>query len=109
MAQCASLIAPYPPSIPRIPRRPRKRDSVAHVGEAGDVGERALEPQAEAGVGHGAVAAEIAVPGVVLPVDVALRHAGVEHIETLLALAAADDLADARRQHVHRRHRAAVV
>src|SRR5258708_11105722 len=101
MAQCASLIAPYPPSIPRIPRRPWKRDRVAHVGEAGDVGERALEPEAEAGVGHGAVAAEIAVPGVVLLVDAALRHAGVEHIEPLLPPAAADDLPDSPRPHGH--------
>ena len=38
-----------------------------------------------------------------------LRHARVEHVEPLLALAAADDLADARRQHVHRRDRLAVV
>src|SRR5260370_40407814 len=98
-----------PASIPRIPRRPRERDRVAHVGQPRDIGERALEPQAEARVGHGAVAAEIAVPGVVLLVDAALRHAGVQHIEPLLALAAADDLADPGRQHVHGGDRAAVV
>jgi hypothetical protein len=56
-----------------------------------------------------AVAAEVAVPGVVLLVDAALGHAPVEYLEPLLALAAADDLADPLRQHVHRRDRPAVV
>ncbi len=36
-------------------------------------------------------------------------HPRVEHVEALLALAAADDLADPRRQHVHRRDGPAVV
>jgi hypothetical protein len=38
-----------------------------------------------------------------------LRHARVEAVEALLALAAADDLADAGREHVHRGDGAAVV
>src|SRR6266852_3645061 len=96
-------------SIPRVAGRARERDRVAHVGEAGDVGEGALEAEAEAGVRYCAIAAQIAVPGVVLPVDVALRHARIQHLEPLLALAAADDLTDARRQYVHRRDRPAVV
>ena len=37
----------------------RERDCVAHVGEAGDVGEGALEAEAEAGVRYRAVAAQI--------------------------------------------------
>jgi hypothetical protein len=45
----------------------------------------------------------------VLGVEAELRHARVEHVEALLALAAADDLADAGRQHVHRRDGLAVV
>jgi hypothetical protein len=45
----------------------------------------------------------------VLLVDAALRRAPVQHREPLLALAAADDLADPRRQHVHRHDRPAVV
>src|SRR6516164_11027419 len=88
-------------SIPRISRRARKRDRVAHIGEPRHIGERALEAEPKARVRHGAVAAQIAVPAVVLLVDAALGHAGVEHVEALLALAAADDLADARRQHIH--------
>src|SRR5262249_23292132 len=64
-------------SIPRAPRRARERDRVAHVGETGDVGERPLEAEAEAGVRHRAVAAQIAVPAVVILVDAALRHARV--------------------------------
>src|SRR5436305_830678 len=96
-------------SIFRVPRRPGERDRVAHIGEAGDVGDGALEAQPEAGVRHRAVAAQIAVPAVVLLVDAALRHARVQHLEPLLALAAADDLADARRKHVHGGDRPAVV
>jgi len=38
----------------------------------------------------------------VLTVDAALGHAAVHYFEPFLALAAADDLADPRRQHVHR-------
>jgi hypothetical protein len=34
----------------------------------------------------------------VLPVDAALGHAAVQYVEPLLALAAADDVADPRRQ-----------
>jgi hypothetical protein len=44
----------------RVPRRSRERDRVEHVGEAGDVGEGALEAEAEAGVRHRAVAPQIA-------------------------------------------------
>src|SRR6516165_8991669 len=66
-------------------------------------------PPAKAGMRNRAVAPEVAVPGVVLLVDAALGHAAVQHVEPLLALAAADDLADSRRQYVHRRGGAAVV
>src|SRR5260370_42266206 len=76
-------------SIPRVAGCSREGDRVAHVGEAGDVGEGALEAEAEAGVRDRAVAAQIAVPGVVLLVDGALRHAALQHFEPLLALAAA--------------------
>ena len=50
--------------------------------------------EAEPGMRHRAVAPQIAVPGVVLLVDAALGHGAVQDIEPLLALAAADDLAD---------------
>src|SRR5580700_6243435 len=55
-------------SILRMPRSARERDRVAHVGKPGDVGERALEAEAEAGVRYRAVAAQVAIPAVVLPV-----------------------------------------
>src|SRR5580700_1899761 len=87
-------------SIPSATGRSREGDRVAHVGEAGRIGEGALEAEAEAGVRHRAVAPQVAVPGVMLLIDAALGHARVEHREALLALAAADDLADPRRQHV---------
>src|SRR5712671_6480028 len=90
-----------PASIPRVAWRARKRDGVAHIGKTGDISERALEPQPETRVWHRAVAAQIAVPGVVLLVDAALHHARVQHLEPLLALAAADDLTDPWCEHVH--------
>src|SRR5690606_9407096 len=70
-------------------------DGVADVGQPADVDDQAFEAEAEAGVGHGAVAAEVAVPGVQLAVEAELVHARVEHGEALLALRTADDLADA--------------
>src|SRR5215469_1138501 len=76
-------------SILRMPRSARERDRVAHVGKPGDVGERALEAEAEAGVRYRAVATQVAVPAVVLPVDSELRHPCIEHVEPLLALAEA--------------------
>src|SRR5262245_63026385 len=81
-------------SIPRVAWRARKRDGVAHVGKTGDIGQRALEAEAETRVRHRAVATQIAVPGVMLLIDAAFRHARVQHLEPLLALAAADDLAN---------------
>src|SRR5271165_4816963 len=99
----------YHKSIPCVSRRSREGDGVAHVGEAGDVGEGALEAEAEAGMRHRAVAAQVAVPGVVVAVDAALGHAAVQYLQPLLALAAADDLADPRRQYVHGRDSVAVV
>src|ERR1700730_10386174 len=81
------------PLILRVSRRSRKRNRIAHVGKAGHVGQGALEAQPEARVRHGAVTAQIAIPGVVLLIDAALGHARVQHFEPLLALTAADDLA----------------
>src|SRR5215472_12000355 len=95
--------------IPRVPRCAREGDGVAHIGEAGDVGEGALEAEAEAGMRHSAVAPQIAVPGVLVLVDAALGHGLVQYLEPLLALAAADDLADPRRQYIHCRDGAAIV
>jgi hypothetical protein len=81
------------PTISRITEG-AGRDGVADIGEAGDVGQRALETEAEAGMRQGAVAPEIAVPGVGLPVDAASGHGAVQYVEPLFTLAAADDLAD---------------
>src|SRR5690606_19574977 len=86
-------------SVLRRARSARVGDGVADVGQAADVDDQALEAQAEARVRDGAVAAEVAVPAVVLAVEAELVHARVEHVQALLALRAADDLADARGQH----------
>ena len=70
---------------------------------------RALQAQAEAGVRHRAVAAQVEVPPVAFRIEALLLHPLFQHVEPLLALAAADDLADAGHQHVHGPHRLAVV
>jgi hypothetical protein len=92
-------------SIPCVAGGAREWDGVAHVGKVGDVGEGAPEA---ATLGR-TVAPEIRLPGVLVLVDAALGHAAIQHLEPLLALAAADDLADSRHQYVHRRDTAAVI
>lgn len=51
-------------------------DDVADVGHAGDEHEEALEAHAEAGVGDGAVFAEVGVPAVVVGGETVLGHVG---------------------------------
>src|SRR4051794_30074793 len=87
--------------VTRVAGRAREGNDVADVREARDVSHRPLEAEAEARVRHGAVAAQVAIPGVGVRVEAGLRDAAVEHLEALLALGAADDLADAGRKHVH--------
>src|SRR4051794_38901164 len=89
--------------------RTRKRNYVTDVGETGDVSERALEAETESGVRHGPVPPQVAIPAIRLRVQPRLRHALIEHVEPLLTLAAADDLADRGHQHVHGGHGLAVV
>src|SRR5689334_18392440 len=93
----------------RRARRARVRDRVADVGEAADVDDEALEAETEACVRYRAVTAEIAVPRIHLRIEAELGDALVEDVEALLALRAADDLADAGREHVHRGDGAAIV
>src|SRR5688572_3192123 len=76
----------------RLLRHAREWDDMPHVLHAGGVHDRALEAQAEAGMGDGAVAAEVAVPVVTPLVQAHLVHALVEDAQALLALGAADDL-----------------
>src|SRR5712691_10676789 len=96
-------------SVTGVSRRPRERNDVTYVGKSRGVRHGALEAQAESRVRHRAVAAQVAIPAVMLLVELGGGEPRVQHIEALLALAAADDLADAGRQHVHRRDSPAVV
>jgi transcriptional regulator with XRE-family HTH domain len=56
-----------------------------------------------------AIATKIAIPGIVLLIDAAFFHSRVQHVEPLLALAAANNLADTRCENVHRCDRSAIV
>ena len=84
----------YAASKLRIPRRPRERNHIANIRHAGRIKNRALKAQAEAGVRHGAVAAQVAVPPVIFLVQLHLVEAIVEHVQPFLALRTADDFAD---------------
>src|SRR5262245_27548257 len=82
---------------------------VADVRKPAHVDDEPLEPEPETRVRNGPVPPEIAIPLVVLRIEPELRHAPVEDVETLLALRAADDLADAGREHVERGDRFRIV
>ena len=82
---------------------------VPDVADAGEVHHHALEAQAETGVAAGAVAAQVQVPPVVLGVQAQLVHPLLQHLDALLTLRAADDLADAGHQAVGSAHGLAVV
>ena len=58
---------------------------------------------------HRAVAAQVEIPPVSLWVESLFFHSRFEHVEPLFALAAADDLAYAGHQHIHRAHGLSVV
>src|SRR5512132_2866328 len=90
------------PSVARVARCPRKRNDVADVAKPRGVSDGALESQPEAGVRHGSVASQVAIPPVVSAVETRVGHARIEDVEPLLALAASDDLADPGREHAHR-------
>src|SRR5690606_30597022 len=68
-------------SVLRNARCARVRNRVADIRQPADVDDQALEAEAEAGVRDGAVAAEVAVPGVVLAVEAELVHARIEHVQ----------------------------
>src|SRR5699024_12619761 len=82
---------------------------VPDVADAGEVHHHALEAQAETGVAAGAVAAQVQVPPVVLGVETQLVHALLQHLDTLLTLGAADDLADAGHKAVGSGHGLTIV
>src|SRR5690242_11058055 len=69
-----SLIPSFPHSL--IPplrsqpvHQPRKRDHLAHVLDPADPCDRALQPEPEAGMREGAVAAQVEVPLVGLAIE----------------------------------------
>ena len=98
-------------------RRPRgrpspgcaERDYLADVGHAADKLDQPFEPQAETGVGHGAVPPQIQVPVVILRIEPHLRKTAEQPVVAFFPLAAADDLADARHQDIHGGHGGVVV
>src|SRR5260370_6542600 len=87
----------------------REGDHVADVGHAREKQQGSLQPQAEPGMRHRAVAAQVQVPPISGRIELLLAHALFKNVQALLALTAADDLAHARNQNVHGPDRLAVV
>src|SRR5947208_3207123 len=82
-------------------RRARERDYVSNVLHSRGVLNRPLEAEPEARMRDAAVAAEVAVPPVGFLIQAGLVEALVEKVEAILALRAADDLANTRSEDVH--------
>src|SRR5690606_33343632 len=87
----------------------RERDDVADVGYACQQHEQPLEAQPEPGVRGASELPRLQVPPVVGALKSEFVDAPGKMIVAFLALAAADDLADGRDQHIHSGHRPAVV
>src|SRR5215510_10916958 len=80
----------------RISGRARERDDVADIFEAGEIHHHSFQSQTEAGVGDGAVPTQVEIPPIRLFIQAAVTEPLQKHIVAILALAAADDLADPR-------------
>ena len=80
---------------------------VADVLHAGHEEDQTLEAEAETAVWHGAELAGVEIP--VHAFEALVGHALLEFVVAFLTLAAADDLADLREEHVHGAHCLAVV
>ena len=78
----------------------RVRQDVADVAHTGQIHDQALEAQTVAGVLAGTVAAQVKVVLVLLGIHAQVLDAGFEQIQALLALGAADNLADTGNQTV---------
>src|SRR5690606_41358789 len=93
----------------RAPRRPWAGDHIPDAAHAGHEGHEALQPQAEARVRYGTEAACVQEPPELFLGHAHLVHPLLQHIQSFLALAAADDLADAGEEYVHRGHGVTLV
>ena len=70
-------------------------DDVTNVAKPRHVHHRALEAQSKTGMRHSAVFAQVAVPPIVLGVEVVVANALFQHVQTILTLRATDDLSNA--------------
>src|SRR5260221_9063516 len=75
--KCASKLGMF--------RRPRIRNHVANVRHPGEQQHDPFEPQAEAGMGHRSITAQVDVPPVLLGVKAAFLHPGEHYVESLFA------------------------
>ena len=85
------------------------RQDVADVGDACQVHHQALEAQAKACVAASAIAAQVEVVAVLVRIHPQLGNAALQHVEALLTLRAADNLAYARHEAVGGSHGLAVI
>ena len=85
-----------------MPRSAGIGDDVADVAFAGHEHEQALEAEAEARVRDGTETTRVDIPAIAFQVEAMGLHRRDQAVQTFFALAAADDLADAGHEHVHR-------
>ena len=78
----------------RIPRRAREGDDVTDVFKAGEIHHHSFQSKTETGVGDGAVPAQVEIPPISFFIQTAVAEPLQEHIVSVFALAAADDLPD---------------
>ena len=85
------------------------RKHVTDVGNTRQIHNNSLKAETEACVLGAAVFTEVEIPPIVLFLETKLLHTRGQHIQALLTLRAANDLADARNEKVHGRNGLSVI
>lgn len=79
-------------------------DDISDVLHSSNKHEHALKAHAEAGVRATAVFTEVEIPAVFVQAESFLFHVGLQYIDALLTLCAADNFANARHEEIHGGH-----
>ena len=77
-----------------VVRPARVRNDVANILHPGAQKNQAFKAEAETGVGDGAVTTQVQVPRLFFWHEVTFHHSAFQHVQSLLALATADEFAN---------------
>merc|ERR1719231_1148362 len=91
------------------PRIARVRNRVTNVLDCRNVAHETFEPKAIARMWNRAKAPQVQVPPVILGIESELAHLLLQHLEALLSLTHADELAHPGHEQIARRHSLAVL